>query len=184
MFVGKICIYIYIYIQYIFLVFGSMHFSKCSRLGLAWAHSANECWPTICEPQLFKIKVEQKSIATLGSLQDLNIAPVNHCDFLLDRIMIDRIIIGRTIINRIIELIKSLVWVKCRCWAFQWVSLPSYTAARQLNCDGPKELRLMKSLLIMVSERSLILERFGGKGLVYLDILDSPSTHETDYFTP
>ena len=55
---------------------------------------------------------------------------------------------------------------------------------RQLNCDGPKELRLMKSLLIMVSERSLILERFGGKGLVYLDILDSPSTHETDYFTP
>ena len=124
-----------------------MHFSKCSRLGLAWAHSANECWPTICEPQLFKIKVEQKSIATLGSLQDLNIAPVNHCDFLLDRIMIDRIIIGRTIINRIIELIKSLVWVKCRCWAFQWVSLPSYTAARQLNCDGPKELRLMKSLL-------------------------------------
>jgi hypothetical protein len=54
--------------------------------------------------QLFKIKVEQKSIATLGSLQDLNIAPVNHCDFLLDRIIIDR-----TIINRIIELIKSLV---------------------------------------------------------------------------
>ena len=92
--------------------------------------------------QLFKIKVEQKSIATLGSLQDLNIAPVNHCDFLLDRIIIDR-----TIINRIIELIKSLVWVKCRCWAFQWLSLPSYTAARQLNCDGPKDLRLLKSLL-------------------------------------